>query len=108
MTDIKFVQAFTGAELGQGTVGRNDSVMEVAIREGVPGIFAECGGSMSCATCHVFISPQDNTHFEEQDISEAEMVEELEKCTSESRLSCQLFIEGDATDVITIRVVEEE
>lgn len=108
MTEIKFVQAFTGEELGQGTIGKNDSIMEVAIREGIPGIFAECGGSMSCATCHVFVAPEYSEFFEEQDASEAEMVEELEKCTPESRLSCQLFIEGDAPEVITVRVVEEE
>ena len=36
-----------------------DSVMETAVRNGVPGIVAECGGSLSCATCHVFVAPDD-------------------------------------------------
>ncbi|MFA3876339.1 2Fe-2S iron-sulfur cluster-binding protein [Streptomyces sp. MMCC 100] len=32
-----------------------DSVMSVAVRHGVPGIVAECGGNQSCATCHVWV-----------------------------------------------------
>ena len=35
-----------------------DSVMETAVRNGVPGIVGECGGSLSCATCHVFVAPE--------------------------------------------------
>ena len=33
------------------------SLMEAATRHGVPGIIGECGGSMSCATCHVVVDP---------------------------------------------------
>jgi len=29
------------------------TVMEGAIREGLPGIDAKCGGVAACATCHV-------------------------------------------------------
>ena len=34
------------------------SAMETAIKLGVPGIVAECGGALACATCHVFVDPQ--------------------------------------------------
>jgi len=36
-------------------VPNNMSVMEGAVQNNIPGIDADCGGSMACATCHVYI-----------------------------------------------------
>jgi len=34
------------------------SVMEVAVKNGIEGIEGACGGSLACATCHVYVAPE--------------------------------------------------
>ena len=53
MTKINFVSTDGNIDEFEAKIG--DTVMEVATRNGVPGIEADCGGSCSCATCHVYI-----------------------------------------------------
>jgi ferredoxin, 2Fe-2S len=73
-----------------------DSVMETAVRNGVPGIVAECGGSLSCATCHVFVREDEVDQLPEMSEMEDEMlygtVVDREDC---SRLSCQIKVTED-------------
>ncbi|MGO1181527.1 MAG: 2Fe-2S iron-sulfur cluster-binding protein [Micrococcaceae bacterium] len=76
-----------------------DSVMETAVRNGVPGIVAECGGSLSCATCHVFVR-EDQVDALAETNEMSEMEDEMLYGTSEdrednSRLSCQLKVCAD-------------
>jgi 2Fe-2S ferredoxin len=46
--------SFSG-ETRQVSVPVGDSVMEGAIKNGIDGIVAECGGACQCATCHVYV-----------------------------------------------------
>jgi len=69
----------------------NDSVMEAATKNGVPGIIAECGGNCSCATCHVYV----RADFRAQAGPPGDLEDDLlELGVSErrcgSRLSCQI------------------
>ena len=73
-----------------------DSVMETAVRNGVPGIVAECGGSLSCATCHVFVDPHDFPSLPPMEDMEDEMLYGAAVDRQEtSRLSCQIRVTED-------------
>lgn len=99
------VVRFTDSE---GTVreveaNSGDSVMETAVRNGVPGIVAECGGSLSCATCHVFVEESQLENLEPMEEMEDEMLYGTTVDREEnSRLSCQLKLnEGQTLNVTT-------
>lgn len=73
-----------------------DSVMEIAVRNGLPGIVAECGGSLACSTCHVFVRDEDPKVLSAMSELEDEMLDgttEERRCNS--RLSCQLKLSED-------------
>lgn len=73
-----------------------DSVMETAVRNGVPGIVAECGGSLSCATCHVFVDESDLTGLPPMEEMEDEMLwGAAQDRQDNSRLCCQIKVTGD-------------
>lgn len=78
-----------------------DSAMQAAVRNGVPGIVAECGGSLSCATCHVFVDPGDAGALPPMGDLEDEMLHGTAVGRREtSRLSCQLTL----TEGLDLRV----
>ncbi len=81
---------FDGVETDQDArIG--DSVMETATKNGVPGIVAECGGSLSCATCHVYVDENFFALIGEPEDLEDEMLDGT-ACDRQpnSRLSCQI------------------
>ena len=88
MAKITFVQpngTRTDVELVAG-----NSVMQLAINAGVPGILGECGGCAQCATCHVYVVESGEglpaVSEEEDALLECTVSERLPG----SRLSCQL------------------
>ncbi|HEX7740550.1 MAG TPA: 2Fe-2S iron-sulfur cluster-binding protein [Marmoricola sp.] len=71
-----------------------ESVMQVAKRHGIPGIRAECGGFMNCATCHVYVDPADVAGLPLLSDMEDEMLDGTAADRLDgSRLSCQLPVE---------------
>ena len=84
------------------------SVMKNAVLNDVPGIVAECGGSLMCATCHVYIDPADVDRVPALTDEEDEMLEVTEaERRDTSRLSCQLTVE-DTLDGFTVHVPEAQ
>ncbi|MET0782195.1 MAG: 2Fe-2S iron-sulfur cluster-binding protein [Microbacterium sp.] len=72
-----------------------DSIMETAVRNGVPGIVGECGGSLSCATCHVFVAQETLALVGGPGDLEDEMLDGTAvDREDDSRLSCQIKLKG--------------
>ena len=72
-------------------VAAGTSLMEAATARGVPGIIGECGGSMSCATCHVVVDPAWSDRAGPPSAFEEDMLDITEAGREPtSRLSCQI------------------
>jgi 2Fe-2S ferredoxin len=68
------------------------SVMDGSVRHNLAGIVAECGGSCSCATCHVYLDEASQKWFDDPSDEERELLEFAEGAQPNSRLSCQLIV----------------
>jgi len=68
------------------------SVMEGAIQNDVPGIDADCGGSMACATCHVYVEESWLNKLPKAEDAENDMIDMAYEPKKNSRLSCQLIV----------------
>jgi 2Fe-2S ferredoxin len=79
-----------------------DSVMRTAVRNGVSGIVGQCGGSLSCATCHVFLD-ESNADFAPVSEDEHDMLDVAATDREDnSRLSCQLVLAAGQEVHVTI------
>ena len=83
------------------------TVMENAIRNGVPGIEAECGGACACATCHVYVGEEWQPITGTPEPMEEDMLDFAFDLRPSSRLSCQIKV-SDALDGLVITVPERQ
>jgi 2Fe-2S ferredoxin len=83
------------------------TVMENAIRTGVPGIEAECGGACACATCHVYVDEDFRAVTGEPEPMEQDMLDFAYDVRPSSRLSCQIRV-SDALDGLVVTVPERQ
>ena len=77
------------------------SVMEGAIQNDVPGIDADCGGSMACATCHVYVEEKWLDKLPKAEDAEVDMIDMAYEPKKNSRLSCQLIV-SDELEGLTV------
>ena len=68
------------------------TVMEGAIQNDIPGIDADCGGSMACATCHVYVEEKWLNKIPKAEEAEIDMIDMAYEPKKNSRLSCQLIV----------------
>ena len=76
------------------------SVMEGAIQNNIPGIDADCGGSMACATCHVYVEEKWLNKIQKAEEAEEDMIDMAFEPKKNSRLSCQLIVSEELDGLI--------
>jgi 2Fe-2S ferredoxin len=76
------------------------SVMEGAIQNNVPGIDADCGGSMACATCHVYVKEEWFDKLPKKEDGEEDMIDMAYEPNKFSRLSCQLIVSNELEGLV--------
>ncbi|MGO4705768.1 2Fe-2S iron-sulfur cluster-binding protein [Microvirga sp. 2MCAF38] len=98
MIKITYVDAEGTAREVEAEEG--STVMENAIRNGIPGIDAECGGACSCATCHVYVDEAWMDAVGEPQSMEADMLDFAYDVRPTSRLSCQIRVRPELDGLI--------
>tara|TARA_B100000745_G_scaffold37137_1_gene23017 strand:+ start:564 stop:884 length:321 start_codon:yes stop_codon:yes gene_type:complete len=83
------------------------SVMEGAVQNNITGIDADCGGSMACATCHVYVKEEWFNKLPKKEDGEEDMLDMAFEPKKNSRLSCQLMI-SDQLDGLVVNLPEKQ
>ena len=76
------------------------SVMEGAVQNNIPGIDADCGGGMACATCHVYVKEEWFDKVNKKTEGEDDMLDQAHEPSKYSRLSCQISVTDDIDGLI--------
>lgn len=77
------------------------TVMAAALKNGIDGILAECGGVCMCSTCHVFVDEKFLSKMPPaQDTEEAVLEIAAIERKPNSRLSCQIKMTDDLDGLI--------
>ena len=105
MVQITFIDTAGAARTVEGELG--STVMETAIKNGVPGIEAECGGACACSTCHVYIEEAWREKVGEPSPMETDMLDFAYDVRPSSRLSCQIKVREDL-DGLTVTTPERQ
>ena len=78
------------------------TVMEGAVQNNIPGIDADCGGGMACATCHVYVNDEWFNKIPKAEDSEQDMIDMAYEPKKNSRLSCQLIVSDDLEGLVVM------
>ncbi len=105
MTKIVYIE--NGGKSHSIDVQNGLTVMEGAIQNNVPGIDADCGGSMACATCHVYVKEEWFNKLPKKEDGEEDMLDMAFEPNKFSRLSCQLTV-TDELDGLTVQLPSKQ
>ena len=83
------------------------TIMEGAVQNNIPVIDADCGGSMACATCHVYVKEEWYDKINEKSEGEDDMLDQAFEPTKLSRLSCQISV-NDKIDGLVVNLPKKQ
>ena len=84
------------------------SLMRAAVAAGLDGIKADCGGTMTCATCHVYVDGAWSARLPAPSNDEDAMLEmTAAPRRPTSRLSCQISLDSDL-DGLTVTMPDTQ
>ena len=76
------------------------SVMEGAVQNDIPGIDADCGGGMACATCHIYVKEEWFCKLPNKEDGEEDMLDMAYEPNKFSRLSCQIIVSNELDGLV--------
>ena len=83
------------------------TVMEGAVQNDIPGIDADCGGGMACATCHVYVKEDWFNKLPKKEDGEEDMLDMAFEPSKFSRLSCQIIV-TDELDGLEVKLPSKQ
>lgn len=83
------------------------TVMEGAVQNDIPGIDADCGGGMACATCHVYVKDYWFNKIPKKEDGEDDMLDMAFEPKTNSRLSCQIIV-TDELDGLEVNIPSKQ
>jgi 2Fe-2S ferredoxin len=98
MAKITFIDSAGTARTVEGEAG--STVMETAIKNGVPEIEAECGGACACSTCHLYVDEAWREKVGEPSPMETDMLDFAFEVKPNSRLSCQIKVSEELDGLV--------
>ena len=103
----KITYITSDAKVHEVEVQNGLTVMEGAVQNDIPGIDADCGGSMACATCHVYVKDDWYNKLDEKSEGEDDMIDQAYEPKKNSRLSCQITV-SDKIEGLIVHLPEKQ
>ena len=105
MVQVTFIQPDGQSETFESKPG--DTLMDVALDNGVAGIKAQCGGGCTCCTCHCWVAVPWFEALPEPHKDELDMLEYAWGRAAGSRLACQVPLSSEL-DGIQVEVPAQQ
>lgn len=97
---VQFIHPDGRREPLQGAAG--ETLLDVALDNGVAGIIGQCGGGATCCTCHCWVEESWLSKLEPARRAECEMLEYAWGRDHRSRLACQVDLTEQLHGIVVL------